>query len=296
VRASLLSERADYVQMRTTVGGTAATGGTDHDRRVWLVDDAFYVLADHLVSSATRTFAQQHHLGGSFSSGYGALSSVDDGFVWDTLNPSGEAVSLHVFSVVGEESVSAAVGTDGGTNVSYPQVWDHTYVRLSVEGQEAHLFSLLVPQGPDEAAPVVESLIASEAVRAVEVETDATGAVVLMLNASGSVDGPAALVSDGLLSGTDGLSWAFVSDGSALQAEGGLEAAATCTMDALSLRLDGAALEGGLALEAGDCALTVAWAGAPASVEVDGEASVDWTWAAGQLTLDPAPMASFRVE
>ncbi len=296
VGASLLSQRADYVHMLTTVGGSAAAGGTDHDRRVWLVDDAFYVLADHLSSGVTRTFAQQHHLGGSFTSGYGALSTTDDGFVWDTLNPIGEAVSLHVFSLPGAQRVTSFVATDGGTNVSYPQVWDHTYVRLTVEGQNEHLFSLLVPQGPDEAAPAVESLLSSEALRAVAVETDATGRVVLMLNTSGSADGPEALVSDGLLSGTDGASWAFVSDGYEIRAEGGLEAAATCTLDALSLSLDGASLDGVVAREVGDCALTVAWEGSPGAVEVDGVASGDWTWTEGRLTLDPAPVASFRVE
>lgn len=296
VVGGLFSERADYVRLKTTVGGAAAEGGTDHDRRVWLVDDAFYVLADHLVSESTRTYAQQHHLGGTFTSGYGELSLAEDGFVWDTMNPGGEAVSLHVVALPGERAITPSVATDGGTNVNYPLVWDHTYVRLAVEGQDEHLLSLLLPQGPDEAPPAVETLLSGETLRAVTVETDAGGVVTLQLNSSGVPDGPDGLVSDGLLSGTDGASWAFLSDGAEILAGGGLEASASCALEALSLALDGATLSGAVWRAEGDCALSLAWESTPAAVEVDGAASAGWTWAAGVLTLDPAPLEGFRVE
>ena len=296
VSVSLLSDRADYVHLRGTVGGDAASGGTDHDRRVWLVDDAFYLLADHLVSDTTRTFAQQHHLGGTFTSGYGVLSLSDDDFTWDTLNPSGEAVSLHVVALAGDSAITTTIATDGGTNISYPMVWDHTYVRLAVEGQDEHLVTLLLPQGPDDAPPGVETLLSNAALRAVSVETDATGSVTLMLNTSAVSDGTEGLVSDGLLSGTDGVSWAFLSDGTEILAAGGLEATATCQLDALSLAFEGAALGGTLARNEGDCTLALAWEGTPSAVEVDGLASSDWSWAAGVLTLAPAPVSAFRVE
>ena len=296
VVASLLSDRADYAWMAGTVGGAAADGGADVDRRVWLVDDAFAVVADHVSSDATREVTAQFHLGGSFLSGYGLLDTDADGFVWSTLNPDGEDVTLHAVALTGGEALSVETGADGGTNFHYPYTWDHRYARLGLEGDDVHLISLLLPQGPTEAAPSVTVLEDGAALRAVTVETDAAGTVALLFNATGVVDGPGDLLSDGLLAGTDGASWAFLSDGTTLLAGAGLEAEATCTLDALSLSWEGAALTGAVSRPSGGCALALAWGTSPEAVEVDGAATDAWSWAAGTLTLDPAPAADFRVE
>jgi hypothetical protein len=275
-----LSDRADYGRMDGTIGGGLAWGGTDHTRRVWLVDDAFYLVVDQLEAASSALFAQQFHLGGSTSSPDGTLSLIGPDFLWDTENDDAEAVHLEVIQAAPRGTITLDFDTDGGTNFRYPETWDHTYVRAHQSGTTANYMTLLLTGTPTAPAPIAEVLVAEPLLRLMSVEADEGGAIEVTWNGTGFRESPGLADSDGVLSGTDGSSWAFMAEGTAIIVNDDLGAMSTCELDALQLQLDESDLMAQFSrLEDTPCSIEIMWTGGPpSSVEIDDIEISDWTY------------------
>ena len=297
---SLLSDRSDYGRMDGTIGEGVDAGGADHVRRVWLVDDAFFVLVDEVEAAGSATLSQQFHLGGPTSSGDGLLSTSGADFTWQTESEDGLAVDLDVVQLAPAGALSLAAYADGGTNFNYPLTWNHRYVHAQQHGSRATWMTLLLTGTASDPVPVATVLEESDSLRHAEVELASGEVLEVTWSGSGSTVAPGSASFDGVLAGTDGGTWAFMAEGSALEVSADLGAWSTCTLDALQLEVEGGALVGRLARpEDTACALELAWSGgAPASVEVDGVETSAWSHdaGAGAVVLDPAPGASFIIE
>jgi len=298
--ASSFGQRCDYAHMRGSIGGTAASGGVDHDRRIWLIDGSFFLLHDHLDSVTSREYAQLFHFGGPFSSGAGTLTMDPslDLVEWSTINDQGELINLSIQQVAEPDTLAYAWYDDGGTNYYGSSTWDHVYAHVEQSGAETHYLAVLVPWTDSEAEPVFTIEQASTDTRAAWVATDAAGEVFVTLNASGALLETTVFGTDGLLGGTDTETWAFVSEGSGLWAGEALEAWAGCPLQALSLTWEAGQLMGALAREEGACSLAVFWPGGePAGVQADGASTKSWSYdsASELLTLDPGPLESFAI-
>ncbi|MCP4807402.1 MAG: hypothetical protein GY884_18820 [Proteobacteria bacterium] len=293
--ASLWSDRADYGRMEGTVGDGVTSGGGDHTRHLWLVDDAFFVVLDELEAASEATFDQQFHLGASTTSGAGTLVRAGQDFSWSGTNDDGIDVDLEVVQLAPAGVVTLTSRSDGGTNFRSPEVWDHTYVRARQDGTSATYFTLLLTGTATDPTPIASVLQEDASVRLAHVEFDDGRVIEVGHNATGGLQAVGSVDTDGVLVGTDGASWVFMAEGSQVELDSDLGAWADCTLDALELELD-EDLSGTVAWEASSCALTVAWPGdEPAAVWVDGVETTAWSHEGGAVTLDPAPEREFYV-
>ena len=146
-------------------------------------------------------------------------------------------------------------------------------------GSSATFMSLLLTGTPTEPALNAEVLADEASLRRVSLIDDAGALVEVMWNGTGLVDSSGLAASDGVLSGTDGLSWAFVAEGTTVIAAEDLGASATCELDAMALRWDEEDLVVTIArTDSSPCSLEIMWTGSrPETVEVDDIATTAWT-------------------
>ncbi len=297
ISASLLSERADMVRMDGTVASGLAAGGAEHTRRLLMLDDSLVVVHDAVEAGATSEITTQWHLGGRLDSEWGTVSSLtDDALQWDSQNMDGTPVSLLVRTVAGPDGVTSTQHL-GPTNFLRGSTWDHPYVQFTQTTDKSDLLSVLVPYSPAAGTPTVTVSLDEQSRRAVAIDGTSAGLVHVVFNGTGQDEDLGEITTDGLLAAGSQGSWLLLVEGTAAQQDNGsLGASASCALDGLALSADGDVLEGAVSRTAGPCFLTVDYDTAPTSVTVDGSASSAWTWTAGGVELDPAPLQTFVIQ